>query len=83
MRRAASIFAFLGALAAFAVDPAFLMRTHTDPSRMFMVPNVRSVDVMSGFLGGGEEGFTAVAWIRFYPTNGIVMNIPTSMTKKL
>lgn len=79
MRRAASIFVLLGALAALAVDPALLMRTHTDPSRMFMVPNVRSVDVMTGFLGGGEEGFTAVAWIRFYPTNGIVMNVPNSL----
>ena len=74
MRRAASIFVLLGALTALAVDPALLMRTHTDPSRMFMVQNVRSVDVMTGFLGGGEEGFTAVAWIRFYPTNAVYVN---------
>ena len=74
MRRAASIFVILGALAALAVDPALLMRTHTDPSRMFAVPNVRSYDVMTGFLGGGEEGFTAVAWIRFCPTNAEYMN---------
>ena len=79
MRRAASIFALLGALAAFAVDPAFLMRTHTDPSRMFAVQNVRSVDVMTAFLNGGEEGFTAVAWICFHPTNGIVINFPNSL----
>ena len=79
MRRAASIFALLGALAALAVDPALLIRTHTDPSRMFAVPNVRSVDVMTAFLNGGEEGFTAVAWICFHPTNGIVMNIPNSL----
>ena len=79
MRRAASIFVLLGALTALAVDPSLLMRTHTDPSLMFMVPNVLSVDVMTGFLGGGEEGFTAVAWIRFYPTNGIVMNVPNSL----
>ena len=79
MRRAASIFALLGALAALAVDPALLIRTHTDPSRMFAVPNMRSVDVMTAFLNGGEDGFTAVAWICFHPTNGIVMNIPNSL----
>ncbi len=79
MRRAASIFAILGALAALAVDPALLIRTHTDPSRMFAVPNMRSVDVMTAFLNGGEEGFTAVAWICFHPTNGIVMNMPNSL----
>ncbi len=79
MRRAASIFALLGALAALAVDPAFLIRTHTDPSRMFAVPNVRSVDIMTAFLNGGEDGFTAVAWICFHPTNGIVMNVPNSL----
>ena len=79
MKRAASIFAILGALTAFAVDPTLLMRTHTDPSRMFMVPNVRSVDVMTAFLNGGEEGFTAVAWICFHSTNGIVPNIPNSL----
>lgn len=80
MRRAASIFALLGALAAFAVDPAFLMRTHTDPSRMFAVPNVRSVDVMTAFLNGGEVGFTAVAWIRFHPITGAIgQAIPYSM----
>ena len=79
MRRAASIFALLGALAALAVDPAFLIRTHTDPSRMFAVPNVRSVDVMTAFLNGGEEGFTAVAWICFHPTNVIVVSVPHSL----
>ena len=79
MKRTASIFALLGALVALAVDPAFLMRTHTDPSRMFMFPNVRSVNVMTEFLGGGEEGFTAVAWIRFYPTNGIAINSSNSL----
>ena len=79
MRRAASIFALLGALAALAVDPALLMRTHTDPSRMFAVQNVKSVDVMTAFLNGGEEGFTVVAWVCFHPTNGIVMNVPNCM----
>ena len=79
MRRAASIFALLGALAALAVDPALLIRTHTDPSRMFAVPNMRSVDVMTAFLNGGEEGFTAVAWICYHPTNVIVVNVPNSL----
>jgi hypothetical protein len=46
---------------------------------MFAVPNVRSVDVMTAFLNGGEEGFTAVAWICFHPTNGIVVNMPNSL----
>lgn len=82
MKRAASIFALLLSACCLnlqAVAPAFLMRTHTDPSRMFMVPNVRFVDVMTGFLAGGEEGFTAVAWICFHPTNGIVMTVPDSL----
>ena len=79
MRRAASIFVLLGALTALAVDSALLMRTHTDPSRMFAVPNVRYTDVMTGFLGGGEEGFTAVAWIRFHPTNRNDITIPIAM----
>lgn len=79
MRRAASIFAFLGALAAFAVDPAFLMRTHTDPSRMFAVPNMQSTEAMTGFLGGGEVGFTAVAWIRFHPIGEIRVSAPHTM----
>jgi hypothetical protein len=80
MRRAASIFAIVGALAALAVDPALLIRTHTDPSRMFAVPNVRSVDVMTAFLNGGEVGFTAVAWVRFHPIVGAIgPAIPNSM----
>ena len=79
MRRAASIFALLGALVALAVEPTFLIRTPVDYSRMFMVPNVRSVDVMTAFLNGGEEGFTAIAWICFHPTNGIVVNVPNSL----
>ncbi len=76
MRRAASIFALLGALAAFAVDPALLMRTHTDPSRMFAVPNSQSIYVMTAFLNGGEVGFTAVAWIRFEPISETHIKIP-------
>lgn len=80
MRRAASIFALLGALAALAVDPALLMRTHTDPSRMFAVCGVRDIDVMTGFMGGGEVGFTAVGWVRFHPMSGPVgMTVPHSM----
>ena len=80
MKRAASIFALLGALAAFAVDPALLMRTHTDPSRMFAVCGVRNIDVMTGFMGGGEVGFTAVCWVRFHPISGQVgAALPNSM----
>ena len=80
MKRAASIFAIFGALSALAVDPAFLMRTHTDPSRMFAVTNVRSVDVMTAFLNGSEVGFTAVAWVRFHPIAGAIgPAIPNSM----
>lgn len=80
MRRAASIFALLGALAALAVDPALLMRTHTDPSRMFAVCGVRDIDVMTGFMGGGEVGFTAVGWVRFHPMSGPVgATVPHSM----
>ncbi len=80
MRRAAYIFALLGALTALAVDPALLMRTHTDPSRMFAVPSVRSIDVMTGFMGGGEVGFTAVAWVRFHPIAGAIgPALPNSM----
>ena len=80
MRRVASIFAILGALAAFAVDTALLMRTHTDPSRMFAVGGVRDIDVMTGFLGGGEVGFTAVGWVRFHPMSGPVgATVPNSM----
>jgi len=79
MRRAASIFALFGALAALAVDPAFLIRTHTDPSRMFAVPNSQSIDVMTAFLNGGEVGFTAVAWIQFHPIGEVRINIPHTM----
>lgn len=80
MKRAAFIFALLLSACCFAVDPALLMRTHTDPSRMFAVPNVRSVDVMTGFMGGGEVGFTAVAWVRFHPIAGAIgQAIPNSM----
>jgi hypothetical protein len=79
MRRAAAIFAILGALYAFAVDSSLLMRTHTDPSRMFGVPNVRSVDVMTGFLEEGLEGFTAICWVRFEPTNAVVITVPSAM----
>ena len=80
MKRVASIFAILGALAALAVDPALLIRTHTDPSRMFAVPNVRTVDVMTAFMNGGEVGFTAVAWVSFHPIAGAIgPAIPCSM----
>lgn len=69
MKRLIAIVCVLSACCGLAVDPALLMRTHTDPSRMFAVRGARSVDVMTGFLSGGEVGFTAVAWIRF-PSTG-------------
>lgn len=79
MKRAAAIFVLLLSACCLnlqAVDPAFLMRTHTDPSRMFAVPGVRSIDVMTAFLNGGEVGFTAIAWIRFHPSSEHGMSIP-------
>ncbi len=79
MRRAASIFALLGALAALAVDPALLMRTHTDPSRMLAVPGVRWNDVMTAYLERDSDGFSAVGWLRIHPTNQLYITIPVTL----
>ena len=46
---------------------------------MFAVPGVRSIVVMDGYLDGGEDGFTAVSWLRFYPTNQTITSIPNTM----
>lgn len=79
MKRTASMFALMLSACSFAVDTALLMRTHTDPSRMFAVCGARTSGVMTGFLDGGEVGFTAIAWIRFVPLPLGTVIVPCSM----
>ena len=47
----------------FAVDPALLMHTKTDPTRMRLGKS-DAVCLMAGFLRGGEKAFTATVWVR-------------------
>ena len=80
MKRLIAIVCVLSACSCLAVDPALLMRTHTDPSRMFAVRGAREVDIMTAFLNGGEVGFTAVAWVRIHPGDvNFTAAIPTAM----
>ena len=76
MRRVPSIFALLAALAAYAVDPALLMRTQADPTRMLLVPGVHEQRIAEGFMDGGETAFTLISWIRFHRTNTLHISGP-------
>lgn len=71
MKRLIAIVCVLSACGGLAVDPALLMRTHTDPSRMRAQYGANSWHFATGFLRGGETAFTAIAWIRLHDTSTI------------
>ena len=66
MRRRVPFLVVLGVMGVLAMDPALLMRTHTDPSRMrSWSGSVPFEPFVLAWLDGGETAWTAIGWIRW------------------
>ena len=72
MRRTAYMVALLlSACSLQAVDPALLMRTRTDPTRMRFAQARTPMYHATAWLKGGETAFTHVVWLRRRETRSL------------